>query len=263
MDNIAPPPAAPPPAAPPVARRPSWRHGCLSVALVASGALPILGLLTGPNTSLLIYTTFVVALLARRPLERLANVVMRRLLLAPEVLLALYIILSGWLTECLAWLSSYIGHDAHPALLHPQLIPDLILAIGFYGGWAVAWLLALWRWRFALPAVFVVTGLMGIVVEQDGAVVRDIIAVALGNPLLAILIALDIFAVYGSIMGLAYLPLASALRERKRRGGWLRFPVVIALMVVGSVIGVALIGLMASHAGLIPPRRPIWEHPFF
>ncbi|HUY77967.1 MAG TPA: hypothetical protein VMV29_14435 [Ktedonobacterales bacterium] len=248
----------------PVTRQPrAWRRGCLWSALVASGVIPILGLLTGPNTSLLIYTIFVAALLARRPLERLASALMRRLRLAPEALLAGAIVLSGWLTECLVWLGSYIGHDAHPALLHPQLIPDLILAIGFYGGWALAWLLTLWRWRFTLPAVFVVTGLMGIFVEQDGAVVRDIIAVALANPLLAILIALDIFAVYGSIMGLAYLPLAMALRERKRRGGWLRFPAVIALMFVGAVIGVTVVGLLASHTGLIPPRRPIWEHPLF
>jgi len=262
MDDSASPLAAPisPQAAP---RSRAWRRGCLWTALVASAAIPILGLLTGPNTTLLIYTIFVAALLARRPLERLAGALMRRLHLAPETLLVGAILVSGWLTGRLAWLSSSIGRDAHPALLHPQLIPDLILAIGFYGGWALGWLLALWRWQFTLPAVFFATGLMGIFVEQDGAVIRDIAAAALSNPLLAALIALDIFAVYGSIMGLAYLPLASALRERKRRGGWLRFPAVVALMVVGSVIGLALVGLLASHVGLIPPRRPIWEHPFF
>lgn len=119
------------------------------------------------------------------------------------------------------------------------------------------------RWRFTLPGVFIVTGVLGVFIEQSGAVIREIIGMALANPLLAMLLALDIFAVYGSIMGLAYLPLATALQARQRRLGWLKYPVVMALMFLGASFGVIVVDLLAAHAGLIPPRRPIWEHPFF
>jgi len=67
-------------------------------------------------------------------------------------------LLSGSLTETLAWINNYSKEAPQPALLHPQLIPDLILGMGFYGGWALAWLIAFRWFRFTLLEVFLVTG---------------------------------------------------------------------------------------------------------
>jgi hypothetical protein len=39
--------------------------------------------------------------------------------------------------EAWAWLGSYLMSDPTPYLMHPQLGPDLLLAVGFYGGMAL------------------------------------------------------------------------------------------------------------------------------
>ncbi len=168
--------------------------------LVFSGLIPVLGFVTSHDATLLIYTLFVVALLNRQGLAR----TFERIQLPINLKFFCALLIRGWLTEFFAWLGSYLKHDRTPALFHPQLIPDLILAIAFYGGWAIVWLLVLRRWRFTLGQVFFTTAFLGIFVEQNGAVQAAIIA-SLGNPLLAIILVLYICAVYGSIMGLPFL----------------------------------------------------------
>ncbi|HLG76500.1 MAG TPA: hypothetical protein VKX46_08795, partial [Ktedonobacteraceae bacterium] len=165
-------------------------------------------------------------------------------------------------TECLAWLGSYLKHVKNPALLHPQLIPDLILAVGFYGGWAVVWLLVLRRWRFTLGQVFILTGLLGIFVEQNGAVIVEIIA-SLANPLIAAILVLYVFTVYGSIMGLPYLCAENILPCAEKRAGWIQYLIVPCGMFLGETILFLIVWVIASALHLIPPPQPIWEHPFF
>jgi hypothetical protein len=230
----------------------------LRVLLIISGLIPVLGFITSHDATLLIYSLFVVALLNR---GRLAAA-FARVRLPGAVKFTLAVIVSGWLTEFFAWLGSYLKHDKDPALFHPQLIPDLILAIGFYGGWALAWLLVLRRWRFTLRGVFMVTGFMGIFVEQNGAVLAAIIA-SLANPLAAFILALYVFAVYGSIMGLPYLLNERDLPATGQRAGWLKYPAILLGMFLGAKLLFLVVALIASALHLIPPRQPIWEHPFF
>jgi len=49
-----------------------------------------------------------------------------------------------------------------PALFHPQLFADLIIGVGFYGGWGFAWWLAFRWFRFSVAEAFIVTGIQGI-----------------------------------------------------------------------------------------------------
>jgi hypothetical protein len=228
------------------------------ILLGISGAIPVLGFVTSHNATLLIFTLFVVALLGRQ----FVAAAFARVRLPAGVKFVLAIIVSGWLTECFAWLGSYLNHDKNPALFHPQLIPDLILAIGFYGGWAVAWLLVLRRWQFTLGQVFVTTGIFGIFVEQNGAVAAVILA-SLAIPVQAALLALYVFAVYGAIMGLPYLLAGQSLPGAGERTGWLKYPAILAGMFIGGKVLFLVVALLASPLHLIPPRQPIWEHPFF
>jgi hypothetical protein len=94
-------------------------------------------------------------------------------------------------------------------LLHPQLIPDLILGLGFYGGWALAWLIAFRWFRFTLLEVFLATGLLGIGFEQLGAVFLVMARTFMGNPLQSLIIGAYVFVVYGSAAGLALAPLVN------------------------------------------------------
>jgi succinate dehydrogenase hydrophobic anchor subunit len=235
----------------------SIRRILLRIALVISGLIPVLGLLTDGAASPLIYTLYVLALLNR---QRLAGA-FARVRLPGGVKYVVVSIISGWLTECFAWLDNYLKRSENPALLHPQLFFDLLLAIGFYGGLGICWWLVLRRWRFTLTQVFLAAGFLGIVVEQDSAVLQAIIA-NLANPVAAAILALYVLAVYGSAMALPYLLVEKSL-HMGQRSGWLKYPVAIAGMFIACKVGFLLVAFPLSALHLIPPRLPIWEHPFF
>lgn len=239
-------------------KKPALARTLPRIGLVISALIPVLGLLASRNATLLIYTLFVLALFNRKRLSEGFH----RVRLKAAVKFIIAVLLSGWLTECFAWLGSYLTHTASPALLHPQLIPDLILALGFYGGWALAWLLVLRRWRFSLLQVFFTTGLLGIVVEQNGVVIVEIIA-NLANPLLVALLALYVIGVYGATMGLPYLLAEQSLPKRGQRTGWLKYVVILLGMYLGQVTLSLLVAVIAQALQLIPPHQPIWSHPFF
>jgi hypothetical protein len=229
------------------------------VLLALTALIPVLAVFGG-TTVMLIYTLFVVILLfLRRPLSRAAVAIPLSL---PVKFISLTI-LCGWIVELGAWYENYGRRAPNPALLHPQLIPDLILAIGLYGGGALAWLLVLRRWRFRLLEIFVTVGLLGIFVEQTGAALAAIAQSLFVNPLASLLFAAFVFVVYGPVIAIPYMLLEPQFAGRVTRSGWLKFPAVALLMVIFAVTLTAVVGLLAGGAGLIPPKQPIWTHPFF
>ncbi|MCC2668633.1 MAG: hypothetical protein K0Q72_1104 [Armatimonadetes bacterium] len=228
--------------------------------LIFSGLIPLLGLLSKPpGTALLIYTLFVTACLGRARLAALAD----RLPGSPTVWLCVAFTVSGMLTETFAWLNNYLEAAKKPALFHPQLLFDLIVGLGFYGGWACAWLLVLRRYRFTLAETFLVTGIQGIFFEQLGAVFIMMLAVLPTNPLQSLLFGLYVCAVHGSAVGLAMAPLLHRFEAPDRSGHWARFPLVMALMVGLAFAGTALVGLLAMPFGGLPPKQSIIEPPFW
>lgn len=225
-----------------------------------SGLIPLLGLLSRPpTTALLVYTLFVAASFLRPQITRAAE----RLPGPPAFHLVLFFLLAGCLTETLAWLNNYLAVAREPALFHPQLFADLVLGIGFYGGWAAAWLLVLRRFRFTLAETFLVTGIQGIFFEQLGAVFIMMVAVFLANPLQSVLFGLYVCAVHGSAVGLALLPVLHRLDHPENSRSWRRFPAAIVLMVGLAFVGTALVAGVAALFGGLPPRRSIITHPFW
>lgn len=169
----------------------------------------------------------------------------------------------GLLTEIAAWLGHYLARSPDPALFHPQLIPDLIIGVGFYLGWALAWLIVLQRWTWSLRAVFLTMGLFGVGIEQQGAVLIGAIGVLPANPLLSGYMLLYVALVYGSFIGLGYLPLQGLIAARGKPHRWIKVPAALILvLVLGLVVPMAITGV-AKGLGLIPPPRPIWEAPLF
>ncbi len=235
--------------------RTHWR----TALLVLTGLVPPLGLLSRPpEVMLLIYTVFVVACLWRRRLaalcERMPGPVSLHLLVG--------FLLAGALTETLAWANNYLKAAPEPALFHPQLFADLIIGIGFYGGWATAWWITLRWFRFTLGETFVITGLQGIFFEQLGAVFLAMVRAWATLPFLSVLLGLYVFTVHGSVVGLAMSPLLPRFDAPGKSRSWLRFPVVIALMVSLAFAGCWLVQGVAFLFGGLPPRRSIIEHPF-
>jgi len=228
--------------------------------LVMSGTVPLLGLFSRPpDTMLLFYTIFVVALLSRNRLTTLIEHWPGR----SSLHLLILFWLSGLLAEALAWTTNFLKEAPEPGLFHPQLFPDLIMGIGFYGGWALAWLLAFRWFRFTLREAFIVTGLQGIFFEQLGAVFLKMLGVFASNPLMSMLLGVYVFLVHGSVTGLALVPLLGRFDRPHRSRHWVRFPVVIALMVSLGFMGTWLIGACALLLGGLPEKRPIVEDLFW
>ncbi len=85
--------------------------------LLLSGLVPLLGLLARPpDVMLLIYTVFVATYAMRGRLRAWAD----RLPGPATLHLAALFVLSGTLTESLAWLNNYLKAAPDPALFHPQ-----------------------------------------------------------------------------------------------------------------------------------------------
>jgi hypothetical protein len=225
--------------------------------LVISALLPLPGLLSSPPDSMLpIYSLFVVAVFARRPFEAAAV----RLRISRPLAFALLVLASGLLTETLAWTSSYLARDPEPALLHPQLAYDLLLSPVVYGGWALAWPILMRRWQFTLAEVFSVQGVYGILIEQQGAVLRQ----GLASLPWGVVLWAYVFLVYGSAIGLAHLPFERAYAADDRRRGWLRLPMALIAMLLATIVSsLGLAGLLHFAGFKIPAPRPIWEAPLW
>lgn len=165
--------------------------------------------------------------------------------------LGLTIIVCGLLLELFSWLSNYLNPVSEPALLHPQLGPDLLLAFGFYTGWALAWVLVLHRWRFSIWEAYAAQGLYGVVVEQDGAILFSF------NPLLWAYV----FVAYGATVALALLPFRQGMGGEKEAFG--KFPAVIVACYFLTQITFLAGALLWDGLGLIPERQPIADAPFW
>jgi hypothetical protein len=233
------------------------------IGLILTMLIPLLGLLSRPpDIMALLYSVFGVVYLFRGRLKRTCDAVP----VGAAWKLTLLFLLTGALTEGLAWTNNYLKEAKEPALFHPQLIPDLIIGIGFYGGWAAAWLIALRWFRFSTPQAFVLTGLQGIFFEQLGAVFQAMLAVLSTNPPMSVVFGLYVFAVHGSIAGIALAPVlpdASQPDPLSRSAHWMRYPIAVVLMVGLAFAGCAVVDRVAKLFGGLPPKQSIVEHPLW
>jgi hypothetical protein len=222
-------------------------------AFALSGVIPLFGLLQRPRqTALLIYTIFAGVMLCRPWLARAA----RHCRLPSWLCFTLLLWAAGLVSEGLAWTNEHLAGKAEPALFHPQMGPDLLLVSGMFFGWAAAWLLAARWYRYSLWDVFATTGILGVLIEQNGVVLREVIAGLAVNPAQSAIMVLFVFALYGSVPGTAYALLHWRLQDAPRRG-WLRLPLALALLFVGGKAGAFIVRLCADALGLVPAPRPM------
>jgi hypothetical protein len=245
---------APPPPPVPLAAAPA-RSRWWTIAFAASGVVPLLGMLQHPpQTTLLIYSVFVGVLLVapRAGLQGGAA----GLTSPAAARFTAAMLAAGLVAEVLAWFNEYAARKAAPALFHPQLVPDLILVSGLFLGWAAAWLGAASLYRFGLREVFVTTGVLGVAIEQNGAVMAGVVQLLTVNPLQSLVMATFVFLVYGSITGLAFVAAESRLPRPPRRG-WLKYPLACAFLFAGGKAGAWIVRIVADALHLIGPVVPI------
>lgn len=228
------------------------RARILLAVLVISGFLPLLTLFDArPNPTPLVYSLFIALYLIRK-----VRVSVHKDSLSPAVRFVMATVGVGLLTEVLAWIGNYNACNPVPALFHPQLVPDLILATGFYGAWGIAWALVAARYRFTVGQMFWTQGLFGVVIEQQGAVLLSGLAAMPAGLLLWLYVA----AVHGSIIGGAFQLVGGRVGGQQREGRW-KYPiawiVIFLAIVTVSLVWGQLMG------GLIPEKRAICEYPLF
>jgi hypothetical protein len=227
------------------------------ILFIASGAIPLLGLCGTPaDTMLLIYSVFVIAWVLRERARAPGSGLRRRVWLR----YFLSMVLVGFLTEVFAWTSNYLGRAEEPALLHPQLLYDLVLSPGIYAAWAVGWILLTKRWGFSVAEIFLLQGVYGVFVEQQGAILLQGWQVL---PLGALLW-LYVFVVYGSAAGIAYLPYENDLYTSGSKTSIWKYPAALAVQFVATVVVAVGWALLLGAMGVsIPDPKPIWEAPLW
>lgn len=190
----------------------------------------------------------------------------------PWLRLLIATLLATGVLETAAWAHNFLRDAAEPALFHPQLFADLLIAVGFYLGWWLTWRWRLRRDRYSVAEVFWITATYGVLIEQRGAIfLQGLATLPLGLALWAF-VALS----YGSTMALAYVwtggpdafaPLARASNPRDARPRVARLAKYLLPWLGLFVASVALIVLWnwpLEALDLLPPKRlPMRAHPFW
>ena len=177
--------------------------------------------------------------------------------------LGLVFFLAGIGLEVLAWLGSYLTSDPQPFLMHPQLVPDLLLATGFYGGMALGWVTLQACWEFSVRAAFVTVGTWGLLNEQQGRAILALIEALSTTPFAALVLALHVFVVYGAIGGTAHLLASPDGTGRSNRVPWLKYPAAMVALTLGAYLGTGAVVLVANSLGGLPQPGPMTERPFW
>lgn len=203
---------------------------------IISGIVPLLGLLVSPpSTTSVIYTLFVFAVSTR--VGDIWKSFGSRLPRLWTLLLSSFLIMV--VAETFAWFDSYVRRFAEEGvLLSTSYASDLALGFGYYGGFAFALFLASTFFKFRVSEIFIVSGLVGILLEQDGGVITTVLSSLITDPISAIFLAIFTFAVYGSIGGLIYMPVEQ--REAGRRSSVFKYIVLAFLIAFCTKIGTGI-----------------------
>lgn len=212
-----------------------------------SGALVLLACIGAPV--LLPYPLLVLAVLRGWRLPRIGGAGTSLLL---STLLATFVLETG------AWGHNYLRDAPQPALFHPQLIPDLIIALGVYAAWWLTWWWMLRKYRFTTPQVFLTTGLYGVLIEQQG----KIFIAGLSTMPTGVLLWAFVALAYGSTMALATFLVRDRF-DARRDGRW-KLPLTWLLLFAMTFATSIVWGLVLQATDAIPPKKlPMREHPFW
>ncbi len=174
---------------------------------IALGLLGLVLILIGPQSPMiLIFPLWIFVHLLRKPLVALGE------RLPAAAAFVLFGVAFGLTEEIFAILQNRGVAPEERALLNPEPLADLALGVVFYTLLIVTWLILISRINYSKKAVFVITGLFGLVTEQMGAIVMGVIA----NPVGGTVIAAVVVCVYGIFPMLAYMLTEHRFRPDRR-----------------------------------------------
>lgn len=226
------------------------------ILFLISGFLPLISVFGKPiDSTLWIYSVFVLLYF----LGPKITLFLKRIPLNFYFKFFLIVIIAGFLVEFFAWLGEYFSCNKKPILFHPQLFYDLLIGIGFYGGWALAWLIVLRKYNFTLKQVFITLGLYGVFIEQQGAVFfQGLMSMPLG-----LYLWFYVFIVYASAGGIFYtlaknsIPFVNQADEKRK------YVFVLILMLIFSMLLLILWTSLLKLFNLTPVPKPICSYPLW
>lgn len=210
-----------------------------TLLFIAGVLLTIFFAITFPMA--LIFPLWIFGSLYHEPLKRVFAGRERKFLLAGMVF--------GLVIEVFAILDN-IGEPVsvrEVTLFHPQALPDLLIAFFYYLSLIGMWYLFLRKVALTPAAVMIIGGLFGVIVEQDGAMLRAIAE----HGMVGALMATFVFFVHGLYPMLAYqLTLENFLPDR-RSPRWWHWPMAFAVLWVGALLFMLPGGLLYFLFGLL------------
>ncbi len=195
-----------------------------TLLFIAGVLLTILFAITFPMA--LIFPLWIFVSLYREPLQRLFRGGERRFLLAGMVF--------GLVIEVFAILDN-IGEPVsvrEVTLFHPQALPDLMVAFFYYLSMVVVWYFLLRKVALTPAAVMIIGGLFGVIVEQQGAMLRAIVE----QGVVGVLMATFVFFVHGLYPMLAYQLTYENFSPDRTPPRWWHWPLAFAVLWVGALL---------------------------
>lgn len=221
---------------------------------ILSGLVILSTILFSSPSPLLMYPLFVAVMVFRQPLSNLVA----KIALSDNWKFILLTALAGYILETLAWMNNFFQKNPNPTLLHPQLIPNLILSTGLYAPWAITWLLLFKKYHFSLWQIIIVQGLYGVLLEQRGAVfLQGLMTMPLG-----LLFWAYVFIAYGFTMGSVYALFEGKLLQGQSNS-WTKYPLALTAIAVITLLIFFTWGFLVNAVGLIPKPGSITERPFW
>lgn len=133
-------------------------------------------------------------------------------------------ILIGLFIELLAIIDNLNVPPEQRALFHPDPIPDLILGFGYYLFLMLGSYLVLKKYDYSLKQFFIITGIYGIISEQNGAILLQVLG---GN----ILAGIYVFLSYGPLFAIPYLFFINDFKQlQRKKSKFLKYPITLLIL---------------------------------
>lgn len=185
------------------------------------------------------FALFLIFYLSRKSIRKIINLLIHKL----AVKYFLTGIVGGLFIEFLAILSSMKLPPAQRALFHPDPIPDLILGVGYYTALTLGGYFIVKRYKFSLIQFFLLGGIFGLIGEEHGGVLLQLLA---GN----ILGGIYVFLSYASFIALPYMLFNEKFNKFiRKKSRILKYPVgllILAFFYVLFLLYYLLINLILS-----------------
>ncbi|MBU6450877.1 MAG: hypothetical protein KGS72_03800 [Cyanobacteria bacterium REEB67] len=174
------------------------------------------------------------------------------------------LVAAGTIGETLLWISQLFAEKYYPTLMHPQLRSALCLALAYYLGMAVAWLILLKRFQYTLRDLFFLAFIVALCKQWQLGVMPSLCESLSTEPLIAVLTLSSLLTAGGSIIAIGFIAGGRPFSQDKKPD--LKKLIPKYLITLSVIILLPELAAFAALSGgkalsLIEEKKPIWQAP--